>query len=94
MARLPNAVEDALTRIPMHLRLDIAQLGLDLFGIFDPTPISDGVNAFISLCRGDFLWAAISAASMVPAGDVAKLLNLERYLNSLQSLVRAAKQYA
>jgi hypothetical protein len=76
------------------LRLDIAQLGLDLFGIFDPTPISDGVNAFISLCRGDFFGAAVSVVSMIPAGDVAKILKLERYLGSLQALVRAAKKDA
>lgn len=88
---LPTSIERGLARVPENLRWDIAQFGIDLIGIFDPTPISDGANTLISLCRGDFLGAAISAVSMLPAGDLAKLLKLERYLGSLQSLVRMAK---
>jgi hypothetical protein len=52
--------------------LDGTQLALDITGIVDPTPASDGANAVISLFRGDFKGAAISAASMLPAGDVLK----------------------
>ncbi len=94
MGKLPANVERNLGRVPGNLRLDIAQLGLDLFGIFDPTPVSDTASAFISLCRGDWFGAAVSVVSILPAGDVAKVLKLERYLGSLQALVRMAKKDA
>ncbi|MDO5088132.1 MAG: hypothetical protein Q4D74_11090, partial [Comamonadaceae bacterium] len=56
-----------------ELALDLTQIGLDIVGIFDPTPISDGSNALISLFRGDFLGAGLSAVSMIPyVGDAAK----------------------
>lgn len=38
----------------------------DIAGIFDPTPISDGIGGAMSLFRGDFLGAGLSVASMVP----------------------------
>jgi hypothetical protein len=63
--------------------LDYAQMGLDVAGIFEPTPISDGINAGISVLRavaepknaGNHLVnAGISLASMVPyIGDFAKV---------------------
>lgn len=63
---------------------DAAQLGLDAAGVFDPTPISDGANAAVSVGRmftDRKRWkthasnAAISTVSMVPyAGDFAKVL--------------------
>lgn len=70
-----------------QLALDLAQMTLDITGIIDPTPISDGSNAAVSAGRslgslfsGDWggagahlLNAGISAVSMVPAlGDLAK----------------------
>ena len=46
---------------------------LDVIGVFDPTPISDGLNSIIYLVEGDFVNASISAASIVPyIGDGAK----------------------
>ena len=74
------------------LALDITQMGLDIAGIFDPTPISDGASGLISLFRGDFLGAGISAVSMVPyLGDAAKLGKLGRYAETLAKAVDAAK---
>ena len=56
------------------LALDLTQIALDVVGLADPTPVSDGLNGVISLFRGDFLGAGISAVSMVPyIGDAAKL---------------------
>jgi hypothetical protein len=76
-----------------ELALDITQMGLDIAGIFDPTPISDGASGVISLFRGDFLGAGISALSMVPyVGDAAKLGMLGRYAETLAKAVDAAKQ--
>ena len=33
--------------IDSDLALDLTQIGLDIVGIFDPTPVSDGANALI-----------------------------------------------
>jgi len=50
---------------------DLAVLIADLVGIFDPTPISDGVSGIISLFRGDWAGVGLSALSMIPyAGDL------------------------
>lgn len=52
--------------------LDKFQMGLDGVGIFDPTPISDGVNAIISGFRGDWAGAGLSGISAFPYfGDLA-----------------------
>ena len=63
--------------------LDYAQMGLDVAGIFEPTPFSDGINSAVSLMRavaepknaGNHLVnAGISIASMIPyIGDFAKV---------------------
>jgi hypothetical protein len=55
-----------------EIAVDGAQLVLDVTGIVDPTPISDGANALVSLFRGDFKDAAISAAAILPMGDALK----------------------
>ena len=90
-----NAADNAGTAAKVDgadLALDITQMGLDIAGIFDPTPISDGASGLISLFRGDFLGAGISAISMVPyLGDAAKLGKLGRYAETLAKAVDAAK---
>lgn len=63
MAQLSAKIQRGLKHIPDHLRWDVAQFGIDLLGIFDPTPISDGANLLISLCRGDFLRELTSDAN-------------------------------
>ena len=64
----------------MRISNDVTQIALDIVGLVDPTPISDGVNGLISLGRGDWLGAGISAVSMIPyVGDAAKLGKLGRY---------------
>jgi len=78
--------------IDTELLLDLTQMALDIGGIFDPTPISDGASGLISLYRGHYLDAAISAVSMVPyAGDLAKVGKLGRYAETLAKAVEAAK---
>lgn len=52
---------------------DIGHTALDVIGTIDPTPISDGVNAAWYAAEGDYTNAAISAASMLPGGDIAKV---------------------
>jgi RHS repeat-associated protein len=52
---------------------DAVQSSLDVAGVADPTPLSDGVNAVISVVRGNWTDAGLSALGMVPyLGDLAK----------------------
>ena len=75
-----------------ELALDVTQMALDIVGLVDPTPISDGVNGLISLGRGDWLGAGISAVSMIPyVGDAAKLGKLGRYAETMANAVDLAK---
>lgn len=67
------------------LFIDLAQLALDLAGIIDPTGVTDVSSGAISLARGRFLDAGISAASLVPyVGDAAKFGKMPRYLDSMR----------
>lgn len=77
------------------LAFDLTQLCLDIAGIFDPTPISDGVSALISLGRGDWLGGLISGASMVPyIGDLAKAGKFPKYLKTLEKAIQLAQESA
>ena len=72
--------------------LDLTQMTLDITGIVDPTPVSDGTNAAISLARGDVSGAAISAIGLLPVlGDLAKLGKLKRWSNAIDRTVALAK---
>jgi len=74
---------------------DLSQLCLDLVGIFDPTPISDGSSALISLARGRWLDAALSGMSIIPyVGDLAKAGKFPRYLKTVERAVQLAQQSA
>ena len=75
-----------------ELALDVTQMAIDIVGLVDPTPISDGANGLISLGRGDWLGAGISAVSMIPyVGDAAKLGKLGRYAETMANAVDLAK---
>lgn len=89
---------------PVQLGLDLGQMALDITGIVDPTPISDGSNAVISVGRsigslfsGDFgeagghlLNAGISAVAIVPAlGDVAKAGKIGKWAQTVADSVSA-----
>src|SRR5215510_10675508 len=68
----PAANGDDLNAEKGALLLDLGQTVLDIAGIFDPTPISDGISGVVSLFRGDWLGAGISVAAMIPyVGDLA-----------------------
>lgn len=96
LARQVNAQADArtadLAKQKADLALDLVQIGLSIAGIFDPTPISDGIDGLISLFRGDFLGAGISAVSMIPyIGDAAKLGKLGKFAETIAKAVDLAK---
>lgn len=75
-----------------ELLLDAGQMALDVVGIFDPTPISDGANGIVSLFRGDLLGAGISAVSMVPyIGDAAKFAKLPKYVQTVGRIADLAR---
>ena len=83
---------DDLAKQKAELALDLVQIGLSVAGIFDPTPISDGVDGVISLFRGDWLGAGISAVSMIPyIGDAAKLGKLGKFAETVAKAVDLAK---
>jgi A nuclease of the HNH/ENDO VII superfamily with conserved WHH len=44
----------------------LARSAVDVAGIVDPTPISDGIGAIMSLAEGDFIGAGLSAVSFIP----------------------------
>ncbi len=73
---------------------DLAILVADLIGIFDPTPISDGVSGVMSLFKGDISGAGLSLAAMVPyAGDAfAKSAKFAKLLKRFEHLAKADPQ--
>ena len=78
-----------------ELLLDLGQMVLDLVGILDPTPLSDGTNALISVGRRDWFGAAISAVSIVPfLGDLAKAGKLGRWASCIERTVALARKNA
>jgi len=90
--RLADDMDAATAAQKQELILDLGQMGLDVAGLFDPTPISDGVNGVISLFRGDFLGAGLSAVSMVPyIGDAAKLGKLGKWAETVSKAADLAK---
>lgn len=85
----PNAESEQAKRA---LAMDIGQLILDITGIFDPSPISDGTNLLISLARRNWVDAVASAVSIVPyIGDLSKTAKLPRYIKSVREAIRIAK---
>lgn len=60
-------------------KLDYAQLSADIAGIFDPTPLSDGAGAVLSVARGDILGAGLSLLGMIPyVGDLGKIAKIAK----------------
>ena len=68
-----------------NLALDLARMtALSIAGIFDPTPTCDTIDGVISLLRGDYVGAGISALSMIPyLGDAAKLGKLSKFAETV-----------
>lgn len=96
-AQLPADVPDPaeLARQKRELTLDLTQMALDIAGLIDPTPISDGANGIVSLFRGDFLGAGISALSMIPyVGDLAKVGKLGKFVKTMERVVEIARMDA
>jgi hypothetical protein len=85
------SLEGQLRSLTSSKEWEIAQAAVDAAGVVDPTPISDGVSAVMSLAKGDWWGAALSAVSMVPyLGDaVAKTAKGARAIKKLKELTDA-----
>ena len=89
---LAEELDAKLAKQQTELALDLTQIGLSIVGIFEPTPISDGLDGLISVFRGDWLGAGISVVSMIPyVGDVAKLGKLGKFAETIAKAVDLAK---
>jgi hypothetical protein len=76
---------------PTELALDLTQIGLDIVGIFEPTPFADGANTLMSWGRGDFWGGVMSAAGMIPyVGDLAKLGKMGKWAKTVANAVEMA----
>lgn len=99
-----NAAAPGAGPDPVQLGLDLGQMALDVAGIFDPTPISDGANAVVAAGRaigslfsgnwgeagGHALNGVISAVAIVPvAGDAAKLGKIGKWAETVGDAVSA-----
>ncbi|HXG85527.1 MAG TPA: hypothetical protein VNI84_16005 [Pyrinomonadaceae bacterium] len=83
---------EGLTAEQKELVLDLTQVGLSVVGIFDPTGIADGADAAISLKRGDYWGAGISALGIIPyLGDLAKIGKLPKLVKIIENVVGMAK---
>jgi hypothetical protein len=87
----PQTGVTGLTKAQEDLILDVGQIGLDIVGIFEPTPFADGANTVISALRGDGWGALMSAAGMIPyLGDTAKLGKVGRWVDTVGRIATEA----
>ncbi len=85
-AKAAPAGPDALT-----VAADLTQMTLDIIGIFDQTGISDGANALISLGRGDWVGAGLSALAIIPVvGALANAGKLGKWASTISNAVELA----
>lgn len=69
--------------------LDRASLTADVAGIFDPTPISDGVGGVLSIAQGDWLGAGLSVLGMIPyVGDLGKIAKIGKRAPRTAAILR------
>jgi hypothetical protein len=65
---------------------------LDIVGIFDPTPVSDGINVGLSAKKGNWGDAIISGIGIIPyVGDLAKLGKVEKDVKIIEKAVELTK---
>jgi hypothetical protein len=89
-------LQDRLKNLTDSREFEIAQSAVDVAGIVDPTPISDGISAAMSVAKGDWVGAGLSVVSMVPyLGDaVGKTAKGARTAKKLAELADEIKKTA
>jgi RHS repeat-associated protein len=86
-ANMPEEVKSAL--------LDLTQLGLDVGGIFEPTPFCDITSGIMSGFRGDWWGAGTSVIGFLPGiGDLAKIARIGKYTDMLTNMVKVVGKHA
>jgi hypothetical protein len=83
--------EQQLQSLVKSKEWELAKAAVDAAGVVDPTPISDGIGAVMSLAEGDLIGAGLSAVSLIPyLGDaVAKTAKGARAIKRLKELTEA-----
>ena len=69
---------------------DILIAGLDIVGIVDPTPISDGLAASLEAEQGNYGMAILSGLGVIPyVGDVAKVGKIPKHIKTINKAIDA-----
>jgi hypothetical protein len=101
--RQADAQKD-LAALNKDLAWEMSKAAVDVAGIIDPTPISDGISAAMSLAEGDLVGAGLSLVSMVPyVGDAlgktakgtraaAKIAKLQKKIAAVTAELEALKK--
>lgn len=77
-----------------ELALDLTQMGLDVVGIFEPTPFADLTNTGISAVRGNWGDAALSVLGVAPyIGDFAKIAKIPKWLKAIERISSAIDKF-
>ncbi len=63
----------ALAKANKKLAFELAQTAADIAGIVDPTPISDGISAAMSLAKGDYVGAGLSIVLIEQSRELIKM---------------------
>jgi len=71
---------------------DVLEAGLDIAGTFDPTGAVDGAAAIYHGTKGDIGNAVISGASVIPFGDVVKLLKAKKHIKTISNVVETVNK--
>jgi hypothetical protein len=76
-----------------ELKRDLVQFGADIVGIADPTPYTDGTNAFVYAARGKYFDAGLTLIGVIPVlGDLAKAGKFPKLAKIVSRAVQLAKK--
>ncbi|CAA0176771.1 hypothetical protein NACSLCCMFF_190038 [Tenacibaculum maritimum] len=71
---------------------DILTAGLDIVGVVDPSPVSDGLAASLEFKNGNYGSALLSGAGIIPyIGDVGKLGKIPKHVKTINKAIESAK---
>jgi hypothetical protein len=68
---------------------DVLSAGLDIVGVFDPTGIADGLNAYLQAGNKQWGGAIISGISVLPFGDLVKVGKIGKDVKTLNKAIEA-----
>jgi formaldehyde-activating enzyme involved in methanogenesis len=87
---------EVVRAIQGELKTEILKLGVDVAGIFDPSPICDGLGVCLAVKEGDWVGAGMSLLSMAPyLGDtIAKPLKITKAVRKVSKLLQKLAYYS